>query len=127
MVNANWPFLHDEKRIVQQDLDIREYTDPRNDPVIPYTFVLEPGLVIHKIYNGYWYWGRPATHELRMDLREVSRKIRPDWKIDTPEMQHKWEDKDHRDQNFFPYGKKPQRVLAEMAWKVELYNDHSNS
>jgi hypothetical protein len=28
---------------VQQDLDIEEFTDPHN-PMIPHTFVLEPGL-----------------------------------------------------------------------------------
>ena len=28
--------------------------------MIPHTLVLEPGLVIYKIYNGYWFWGRPS-------------------------------------------------------------------
>ena len=28
-VNAEWPFLSDTGRIVQRDLDIAEYTDPR--------------------------------------------------------------------------------------------------
>ena len=63
-VGAHWPFLHDENRLVQQDLDIAEYTDPYNNPMIPHTLVLEPGLKIYKIYNGYWYWGRPSTAEL---------------------------------------------------------------
>jgi peroxiredoxin len=44
-VGAWWPFLSDPGRIVQQDLDIAEYTDPENDPMIPHTFVLKPGLV----------------------------------------------------------------------------------
>jgi hypothetical protein len=35
--------------------------------MIPHTFVLEPGLKIFKIYNGYWYWGRPTITELHMD------------------------------------------------------------
>ncbi len=60
-VGAQWPFLSDPERIVQKDLDIQEYTDPENDPMIPHTLVLKPGLVIHSIYNGYWYWGRPST------------------------------------------------------------------
>src|ERR1700750_674379 len=59
-VGAWWPFLSDPGRIVQQDLDIQEYTDPENDPMIPHTLVLKPGLVIHRIYNGYWFWGRPS-------------------------------------------------------------------
>jgi hypothetical protein len=27
--------------------------------MIPHVIVLEPGLVIYKIYNGYWYWAGP--------------------------------------------------------------------
>ena len=57
-VGAQWPFLSDPGRIVQQDLDIAEYTDPENNPMIPHTLVLKPGLVVHTIYNGYWFWGR---------------------------------------------------------------------
>jgi hypothetical protein len=93
-VGADWPFLHHEKRVIQKDLEIQEYTDPYNNPMIPHTFVLEPGLRIYKIYNGYWYWGRPSTAELHKDLREITRKIRPDYKIDTPEMRAKWEQRD---------------------------------
>src|SRR6266566_5243922 len=58
-VGAQWTFLSDPGRTVQQDLDIAEYTDPDNNPMIPYTLVLKPGLVVHSIYNGYWFWGRP--------------------------------------------------------------------
>jgi hypothetical protein len=47
------------------------YTDPDHDPMIPYTLVLKPGLVIHSIYNGYWFWGRPSVEDLRQDLRAV--------------------------------------------------------
>ena len=36
-VGAQWPFLSDPGRIVQRDLDIQEYTDPDNDPMIPHT------------------------------------------------------------------------------------------
>ena len=77
-VGAVFPFLSDPGRMIQQDLDIAEYTDEKNNPMIPYTFVLAPGLQIHKLYNGYWYWGRPSTEELRQDLREITRQIRPD-------------------------------------------------
>ncbi len=56
-VDAHWPFMSDAGRVVQKDLDIAEYTDETNNPMIPHTIVLEPGLVIFKIYGGYWvFW-----------------------------------------------------------------------
>ena len=64
-VGAQWTFLSDPGRTIQQDLDIQEYTDPEHDPMIPHTLVLEPGLVVHSIYNGYWFWGRPSVEDLR--------------------------------------------------------------
>jgi len=90
-VGAQWPFLSDPDRIVQKDLDIKEYTDPENDPMIPYTLVLKPRLVIHKIYNGYWFWGRPSFNDLWHDLREVLIEIRPDWDLATPGLRAKWD------------------------------------
>ena len=72
-VGAQWTFLSDPGRTVQKDLDIQEYTDPENDPMIPHTLVLKPGLVIHSVYNGYWFWGRPSVVDLWHDLRAVSR------------------------------------------------------
>ena len=90
-VGAQWPFLSDPGRKVQMDLNIQEYTDPEHNPMIPHTFVLKPGLVIHSIYNGYWFWGRPSPEELRQDLREVTRKIRPDWDLAAPGLRENWE------------------------------------
>ena len=55
-VGAQWTFLSDPERTVQKDLDIQEYTDPDHDPMIPHTLVLKPGLVVHSVYNGYWFW-----------------------------------------------------------------------
>jgi len=103
-LGANWSFLCDPGRKVQQDLDIAEYTDPEHNAMIPYTLVLEPGLVIYKVYNGYWYWGRPSIEELRADLRQVTSKIRPDWDISDPKLRAAWE-RGERDQ-FFPYGQR---------------------
>src|SRR3954447_10159257 len=77
-VGAQWPFLSDPGRTVQQDLDIQEYTDEDNNPMIPHTIVLKPGLIVHRIYNGYWFWGRPSFVDLWSDLREVSAEVRPD-------------------------------------------------
>jgi peroxiredoxin len=88
---AEWPFLCDPERVVQRDLDIQEYTDPRHDPMLPYSFVLEPGLVIYKIYNGYWFWGRPSPEDLRQDLRAVFQKVRPDWDPSAPGLRENWE------------------------------------
>ena len=59
--------------------------------MIPHTLVLKPGLVIHSVYNGYWYWGRPSVDELRRDLREVTRAIRPDWDLGAPGVGENWE------------------------------------
>jgi peroxiredoxin len=108
---AQWPFLSDPERVVQRDLDIQEYTDPTNNPMIPYTLVLEPGLKIYKIYNGYWFWGRPSISDLWSDLREVTHRIRPDWDITTPEMRAAWE-RGEKDR-FYPYGKKFSEVWAD--------------
>jgi peroxiredoxin len=90
-VGAQWPFLSDPGRIVQKDLDIQEYTDPDNDPMIPHTLVLKPGLVIHSVYNGYWFWGRPSVVDLWHDLRAVTREVRPDWDLSTPGLREAWD------------------------------------
>jgi peroxiredoxin len=90
-VGAQWTFLSDAGRKVQKDLDIQEYTDPHHDPMVPHTLVLKPGLVIHSVYNGYWFWGRPSTEDLRRDLREVTREIRPDWDLGAPGLREAWE------------------------------------
>jgi peroxiredoxin len=109
-VAATWPFLSDNGRIIQKDLDIAEYTDPHHNPMVPYTFVLEPGLVIHSIYNGYWYWGRPSPNDLRHDLRQVTQKIRPDWDLGAPGLREAWEKGDKS--RHWPYGKSLREVLA---------------
>ncbi len=90
-VGAQWTFLSDAGRKVQKDLDIQEYTDPHHDPMVPHTLVLKPGLVIHSVYNGYWFWGRPSIDDLRHDLRQVTREIRPDWDPSTPALRAAWE------------------------------------
>jgi hypothetical protein len=110
-VGAHWPFLSDAGRIVQEDLDIAEYTDPVNNPMIPHVIVLEPGLVIYKIYNGYWFFGRPTLEDLRQDLRAVTRKCRPDWDITTPELKAAWQQ--GRKELFYPYGQTYVQTLGE--------------
>jgi len=90
-VGARWTFLSDPGRTIQQDLDIAEYTDPEHDPMIPHTLVLKPGLVVHSIYNGYWFWGRPSVDDLWRDLRAATSQIRPDWDPSTPGLRAAWD------------------------------------
>jgi peroxiredoxin len=75
-VGAQWPFLIDEERIVQRELEIKDHADLQHDVMIPHTIVLKPGLIVHKIYNGHSYWGRPSMAELHQDLREAARELR---------------------------------------------------
>jgi len=110
-VGAPWTFLSDPGRKVQKDLDIAEYTDPKHDPMIPHTLVLEPGLRVYKIYNGYWFFGRPTVEELRLDLRAVLQRCRPDWDIGSAAQKAAWERGDKA--GFHPYGKTQAQALAE--------------
>jgi hypothetical protein len=50
--------------------------------------VLEPG---YKIYNGYWFFGRPTVEDLRQNLHAMLAKCRPDWDITTPELKTAWQ------------------------------------
>jgi len=110
-VDAHWPFLSDPARKIQSDLDIAEYTDKLHNPMIPHTIVWEPGLIIYKIYNGYWFFGRPTLEELRQDLRAVTRKCRPDWDITNAELRDAWAQ--GRKELFYPYGKTFAETLGE--------------
>ena len=110
-IDAHWTFLSDAGRMVQKDLDIAEYTDPQHNPMIPHTIVLEPGLVIFKIYQGYWFFGRPTNEELRQDLRAVLKKCRPDWDITTSEQRAAW-NRGEKDR-FYPYGKTYASTIRE--------------
>jgi peroxiredoxin len=110
-VGAHWPFLSDPRRIIQKELDIAEYTDAQHNPIIPHTIVLEPGLVVYKIYMGYWFFGRPTVEDLRQDLRTVTRKCRPDWDITVPEMKAAWDQ--GRKELFYPYGKNYGQTISE--------------
>jgi peroxiredoxin len=112
-VGAHWPFLSDPQRKIQRDLDIQEYTDPTHNPMIPHTFVLEPGLIIHSMYNGYWYWGRPGPEDLRRDLREVTMKVRKDWDLGKPGLREAWDRGDKSE--FWPYGRSLREVFKKSA------------
>ena len=112
-LGAQWPFLSDAGRMVQKDLDIQEYTDPHHDPMVPHTLVLAPGLEIFRLYVGYWYWGRPSNEELRRDLRDLTREIRPDWELSGAELREAWARGEK--ERFWPYGKTLRQVFAESS------------
>jgi peroxiredoxin len=88
---AYWPFLSDADLEVQRTLDIREYTDPHHDATVPHTVVLAPGRVIDKVYVGYWFWGRPSSHQLWGDLQDLFARIKPDFDPTTPEARAAWD------------------------------------
>jgi hypothetical protein len=52
----------------------------------------------------------------RSRRRTLTEKIRPDWKIDTPEMREKWNV--GQKQLFWPYGE----ALVRMTNAVDLYD-----
>jgi peroxiredoxin len=112
-VGAHWPFLSDPGRTIQKDLDIAEYTDPTHNAMVPHTLVLEPGLRVHKIYMGYWFFGRPTLDELRHDLRTVLQTCRPDWDLSDPALRDAWAKGDKA--RFYPYGKTYAQVFAEQS------------
>jgi peroxiredoxin len=95
---APWPFVYDEERMVQKDLDI------------------------YKIYNGYYYWGRPSMAELHADLRTLAKQTYPDWDITRPELREKWERGEKSD--FYPYSKEGismETLMLQMAGAVDQY------
>jgi peroxiredoxin len=110
---AHWPFLSDPGRKVQKDLDIAEYTDPTHNPMVPHTIVLAPDLVVHKIYMGYWFFGRPTIEELRQDLRTVTRQCRRDWDLSDPDLRAAWARGEKA--GFYPYGKSYAAVFKEQG------------
>ncbi len=117
-VGAHWPFLSDPRRVVQRDLDIAEYTDPLHNPMIPHTIVLEPGLVIYKVYNGYWFFGRPTIEDLRQDLRAVLRQCRPDWDITHSDLKVAWQQGDKK--LFYPYDRTYEHTDTAVSLRDDL-------
>ena len=89
---AHWTFLADEDLEVREALDIGEYTDTHHDnAVVPHTLILAPGLVIDRVYVGYWFWGRPSVDQLWADLGDLHRRIKPDFDPTVAEVREAWE------------------------------------
>jgi peroxiredoxin len=76
-LGADFPFLSDEDRSVARELDLLELTDAKHIPYLPFTFVLDSLLQIHGVWCGFWYWGNPTPEELRLALREITRREQP--------------------------------------------------
>src|SRR5205814_3427172 len=79
---------------VPHSFPTRRSSDLHN-PMIPHTLVFEPGLRIFKIYSGYWFFGRPTVEELRLDLRTVLQRCRPDWDISSTNQRTAWRSEEH--------------------------------
>jgi hypothetical protein len=89
---ARWTFLSDAALEVQEHFDINEYTDTHHDYAgVPHTLILSPGLVIEKVYVGYWFWGRPSNDQLWADIGKVLARTKSDFDPTTPEARAEWE------------------------------------
>ena len=89
---AYWTYLCDVGLEVRSTLEIDEYTDEHHDyATVPHTLVLAPGLVIDKVYVGYWFWGRPSAYQLWEDLQDLFRRIKSDYDPTTAEARAAWQ------------------------------------
>jgi peroxiredoxin/cold shock CspA family protein len=90
-LGAHWPFLSDQGCEVIRSLDLLDETEGEYAGVSrPFTFVLGYDLRISKIYDGWFFVGRPTLEELRHDLREIM-QTRKDYSYeayDTPEVKN---------------------------------------
>jgi peroxiredoxin len=119
-LGAHYPFLYDEAHKLRDELDILEYTDTEHQPMIPHSFLLAPELKIRRIWNGYYYWGRPSTGELYAELRDLTREIRPDWDLSRADLKRQWDAGDKH--ALYPYGHKSMdQMMKEMAGAVDQY------
>ena len=74
-LGASWDFLSDTERQLIEKLTILDETEGEYAHCsLPYTFVLKPTLEIYKVYNGWYFIGRPTLEELRQDLRAIMEK-----------------------------------------------------
>ena len=53
--------------------------------------MLAPGLLIDKVYVGYWFWGRPSPEQLWVDLQDLFRRTKADFDPTPPEVRAAWE------------------------------------
>ncbi|TRX47054.1 redoxin domain-containing protein [Fulvivirga sp. M361] len=75
-LGASWTFFSDVERSLIKDLDIMDETEGEYAyRALPYTYVLKPNLEIFRIYNGWYFVGRPTIEELRQDFRSVMKEM----------------------------------------------------
>jgi hypothetical protein len=88
--------------------------------MIPHSFLLAPKVRIRRIWNGYYYRGRPSMGELYAELRDLTRDIRPDWDLSRADLKNQWDAGDKH--AFYPYGHKSMdEMMKEMAGAVDQY------
>ncbi len=81
-LGAQWHFLCDEQREFIKQINILDETEGEYAyRAQPYNFVLRPDLSIYKIYNGWFFVGRPTSEELRQDLRLLM-EMRSDYRYE---------------------------------------------
>lgn len=72
-LGASFAFLSDAELKLTDALGIRETTDRVHGPLpVPFSFALLPNLEIHRIFNGWYFVGRPTPEELRLTIRELT-------------------------------------------------------
>ena len=75
-LGASWPFFSDVERSLIKELDILDETEGEYAyRALPYTFILKSNLEIFKIYNGWYFVGRPTIEELRQDFRSIMKEM----------------------------------------------------
>jgi hypothetical protein len=87
---AHWPYLADMDLGVQRAFEIEEYTDPHHHATVPHTLVVAPGLILDKVYVGYWFWGRPSSFQLWEDLQDLLRRTKDDFDPTTERARATW-------------------------------------
>jgi peroxiredoxin len=87
---AHWPYLADVDLEVQRAFEIEEYTDSHHHATVPHTLVVAPGLMVDKVYVGYWFWGRPSPFQLWEDLQDLLRRTKDDFDPTTEQARSAW-------------------------------------
>ena len=88
---AHWTFLADERAGGAAALDIQEYTDVHHAATVPHTLVLAPGLGSRRSTSATGSGAVRPPYQLWEDLRDLFRRIKPDFDPTTPRLRAAWE------------------------------------
>ncbi|MBW3665340.1 MAG: hypothetical protein KY469_19780 [Actinobacteria bacterium] len=80
-LDARGTFLSDHDRRYISELELKETTDTFNEPYTPVVFRPAPRPDDPPHLPRLLVLGRPSNHELRCDLRELTREVRDRWEI----------------------------------------------